>query len=438
MGGWSSWAAASQASRPCSRSAIAGDRAEVTLVAPDPDFLYKPLLVEEPFDLGPAEQHALEPVAEELGARFLLDSVRRVDAAEHALELDGGGRLDYDYAVVCTGGRLHPAFEASRHFPRASRFESISLLRATDGAGKFSSWSLGGSPGVADLRDREMTKRRALELGTSVELTVVTPEEAPLAVFGPAASAAVSELLSARGIAVETAVTLIRRVASEIVLTPGGRRIAVADVIPSRRWRARRSPDCPATRTGSSRSTTTRAWSGMEDVYAAGDGTNFPIKQGGIATQQADAAAEDIAHRLGAAVDASPSARCSGESSSPERSRCSSARDRRRCRRGSGLSRLPVVAAAQDQRPLPRAVALHGEVHAEPEPPGRTIDIEVGLPGRMARGADGARSLPFRRDRLNPDELERTIAYWEAANPQLPAALAGVTVFSLRGLSPGC
>ena len=64
---------------------LAGDRAEVTLVAPDPDFLYKPLLVEEPFDLGPAERHALEPVAEELGARFLLDSVRRVDAAKHAL-----------------------------------------------------------------------------------------------------------------------------------------------------------------------------------------------------------------------------------------------------------------------------------------------------------------------------------------------------------------
>ena len=27
----------------------------MTLVAPEPDFLYKPLLVEEPFDLGPAE-----------------------------------------------------------------------------------------------------------------------------------------------------------------------------------------------------------------------------------------------------------------------------------------------------------------------------------------------------------------------------------------------
>jgi sulfide:quinone oxidoreductase len=42
------------------------------------------------------------------------------------------------------------------------------------------------------------------------------------------------------------------------------------------------------------------------DVYAAGDGTDFPLKQGGIATQQADAAAEHIAHRLGDAREPEP------------------------------------------------------------------------------------------------------------------------------------
>ena len=55
---------------------MAGDRAEVTLVAPDPDFVYRPLMVEEPFDLGPAEQHALAPVAEVLGARFVQKAAR--------------------------------------------------------------------------------------------------------------------------------------------------------------------------------------------------------------------------------------------------------------------------------------------------------------------------------------------------------------------------
>jgi sulfide:quinone oxidoreductase len=46
----------------------------------------------------------------------------------------------------------------------------------------------------------------------------------------------------------------------------------------------------------------------MEDtgVYAAGDVISFPIKQGGLAAQQADAAAELIAAKAGAPVDPTP------------------------------------------------------------------------------------------------------------------------------------
>ena len=45
---------------------------------------------------------------------------------------------------------------------------------------------------------------------------------------------------------------------------------------------------------------------GVPDVFAAGDATTFPLKQGGLATQQADAAAETIAAELGAAVEPAP------------------------------------------------------------------------------------------------------------------------------------
>jgi sulfide:quinone oxidoreductase len=44
----------------------------------------------------------------------------------------------------------------------------------------------------------------------------------------------------------------------------------------------------------------------VPDVYAAGDVTSFPFKQGGIACQQADAAAADIAHGAGAPVKPEP------------------------------------------------------------------------------------------------------------------------------------
>ena len=49
---------------------------------------------------------------------------------------------------------------------------------------------------------------------------------------------------------------------------------------------------------------------GVEDVWAAGDGTSFPVKHGGLAAEQADAAAADIA----VAADASSSGRRSGRS----------------------------------------------------------------------------------------------------------------------------
>lgn len=45
---------------------------------------------------------------------------------------------------------------------------------------------------------------------------------------------------------------------------------------------------------------------GVEDIYVAGDSTTFPIKQGGIACQQADTAAEAIAAHVGADIEPSP------------------------------------------------------------------------------------------------------------------------------------
>ncbi len=45
---------------------------------------------------------------------------------------------------------------------------------------------------------------------------------------------------------------------------------------------------------------------GLTSVYAIGDATDFPVKQGGIACQQADAAAEHIAAGLGAAITPAP------------------------------------------------------------------------------------------------------------------------------------
>ena len=77
----------------------------------------------------------------------------------------------------------------------------------------------------------------------------------------------------------------------------------------SSRCRASRDPPsraCPPTPEGFLVTDPHARVSGVADVYAAGDVTAFPIKQGGIACQQADAAAADIAARAGAAITPEP------------------------------------------------------------------------------------------------------------------------------------
>ena len=56
---------------------LAGDKAELSLVSRDREFVYRPLTVEEPFTNQPAETHELEPALAELGVKFVLGPVSR-------------------------------------------------------------------------------------------------------------------------------------------------------------------------------------------------------------------------------------------------------------------------------------------------------------------------------------------------------------------------
>ena len=44
---------------------------DVALVSPEPDFVLKPLVVEEPFTKQPAERHELGPLLDGVGARYV-------------------------------------------------------------------------------------------------------------------------------------------------------------------------------------------------------------------------------------------------------------------------------------------------------------------------------------------------------------------------------
>jgi sulfide:quinone oxidoreductase len=132
-----------------------------------------------------------------------------------------------------------------------------------------------------------------------VAITFVTPEDSPLALFGAEASEAIRELLELRGIELRLRTVPLRFEDGALQVAPDGE-IAADRVVALPRFEGPRISGLPSDRRGFVATDDYGRVLSEEDIYAAGDMTQFPLKQGGIATQQADAAAAAIAARSGA------------------------------------------------------------------------------------------------------------------------------------------
>jgi sulfide:quinone oxidoreductase len=131
----------------------------------------------------------------------------------------------------------------------------------------------------------------------------ITPESAPLALFGRQASEAVGKLLEARGIAVRICTHPVEFSHGSLQVVPQGR-VPADRVVALPRLRGRAPEGVPHDDDGFVPVDAYGQVQGTADVYAAGDVTASSIKQGGIAAQQADAVAAAIAARFGAPVKA--------------------------------------------------------------------------------------------------------------------------------------
>jgi sulfide:quinone oxidoreductase len=142
-------------------------------------------------------------------------------------------------------------------------------------------------------------------LTRGIEAVVVTPEERPLALFGAAASSAIAELLEVRGIGIETG-TAARRFAAGTLSLDDGRELTADAVVSTPTFEGSTIRGIPQDAHGFVATDELGGVLGLSDVYAAGDLTQSPIKQGGLATQQADTVASAIAADAGAPVRATP------------------------------------------------------------------------------------------------------------------------------------
>jgi sulfide:quinone oxidoreductase len=151
-----------------------------------------------------------------------------------------------------------------------------------------------------------MTAGRAYDMNVELSATVITPEDAPLAIFGPTASAAVSELLRDSGIeTISSAYAEVPR-SGEVVVNPGDRRLKVDRVVALPELYGPSVRGLPAGEHGFIRVNRYCRLPDDDRIYAAGDATDFAIKHGGIAAQQADVVALSIAALAGAPVTPEP------------------------------------------------------------------------------------------------------------------------------------
>jgi sulfide:quinone oxidoreductase len=286
---------------------LAGDRVHLTLLDPAEDFAYKPLSVGEPFAHRSAEHRPLTQIASDFDVELRADTVARVDPAAATVQTAGGEEIGYDSLVVALGARREPAYEHARTFRGHEDSEALHGLVQDLEEGYVKSVVFIVPPGAAwSLPLYElalMTAARAHDMSAEVELTVVTPEAAPLEVFGDEASQYVQGLLEAAGIVLETAAYADVEQSGKVFLRPSHRTIETQRIVALPVLTGMTPPGLPADERGFAPIDPHCRVPGLENVYAAGDGTQFPLKQGGVATQQADVIAATIAQAVGVQVE---------------------------------------------------------------------------------------------------------------------------------------
>jgi len=289
---------------------LAGDAVGIELIAPHDVLVYRPLTVGEPFGYAAGAQLPLARLERTHNVHYRADALVGIDPERREVTLQEAGRRSFDALIVAVGARPREWLPGSLTFrgaPDVAAYES--LLKELEWGG-VTSVLFAAAPGhgwTLPLYELALlTAAWAAERGVSeLALRLTTPEVEPLAVFGPAAARAVHELLSDRGIKL-LADRHPTSIAGRRVELNDGRSLEADHVVTLPELVGNPVPGLPTDQEGFVPVDEHCAVIGLADVYAVGDATAQPIKQGGLATQQADAAAAAIAAALGSPVVPAP------------------------------------------------------------------------------------------------------------------------------------
>jgi sulfide:quinone oxidoreductase len=293
--------------------ALAADRVDVTILAPELRFINRSMAVDQPFKPQRGRGLRLQDTAAELGARWHRGVLDRVEHEQRRGVTREGDELPYDMLVLAVGarsdrewksegvltyhdGRDGPSYRLLLHRLREGRVSKLAFVKP---AGP--SWPLP----LYDLA--LLTAADCAAHGRSdVDLILVTPEQEPLGIFGSHASAAVRGLLRESRIVLHTGSYGVPSRPGWLDVSPGRRRMPVERVVTLPRLVGPRLRGVPCGPDGFLHTDAHGRLPDLDGVFAAGDATAFPIKQGGLAAQQADAVAEAIAAAVGVDIDPQP------------------------------------------------------------------------------------------------------------------------------------
>ncbi|MCB0877124.1 MAG: NAD(P)/FAD-dependent oxidoreductase [Solirubrobacterales bacterium] len=283
--------------------------ASIELLSPSRDFQLQALTVAEPFG-GDPRRLDLEQFCAEHDVAYRPEAVAEVWGGPQRVLTERGEEVFYDALLMATGARRTSILPGSHPFRGASDvawfgnlLERLNRGAVTDVAfavPRQVKWTLPiwelAMLTASWLREGGRTDRR---------ITVVTHEQAPLEVLGGSVSARIAELLSDRGVDLVAGTGAVRFEQGRLVCE-GGKDVRADEVVALPGLSVPEIPGIPQGRHGFIGCDAEMRVDGLDHVWAAGDSTWFPIKQGGLAAQQAEIATAGILRAAGAEVEPPP------------------------------------------------------------------------------------------------------------------------------------
>ena len=289
--------------------ALAGPTPTIDLISPNGTFVYRPMAVTEPFGGTPYAELDLEDLHHSHDVRRIDDAVASVRAEDRIVVLRSGEEVSYDALVVAIGATPRAWLDGAVTFAGRPDVEAVRGVLDGVRAGDVEELLFASPPGASwTLPLYELALLTAAWIAdeglSDIRLSLATAADQPLGEFGPSASRTVRDMLGDRGVRfLDTQVTGYDHA---MVTLAGSRAVRADAVITMAELTGNPLPGLPADDDGFIPVDDLMTVHGAEGIWAVGDATTFPIKQGGLAAQEADTAASVFAGRLGAPVEPLP------------------------------------------------------------------------------------------------------------------------------------